>query len=344
MSDTVAWRPDAELGDAFAVATLPAPGTGGSSRSHGGAVPPRVTLVRASAGRLGGEDGTRPRAVVLHVHGYNDYFFQAHLAAALTGAGYGFVAVDLRRAGRSWRPGEVPHYVDDLHEHAADLALAASAARAMHPGVPLVVHAHSTGGLTASLWAHSTRRGPDGPDLLVLDSPFLDLRSSWFNRTVGTRLLDAVGPYAPLRPMTSAPSVYATHQLASNGGRWEFDTTLKRPEGLPVRAGWLRAVRRGQARVERGLDVAAPVLVARSARSGPDREDNPGLDREDTVLDVRSIARLGPLLGRDVSELVVDGGVHDLTLSADEPRAAYLDGVLAWLDERLGARAGRSGR
>ncbi|MGC5166324.1 alpha/beta fold hydrolase [Luteimicrobium sp. DT211] len=337
MSDAPAWTPDDELGDAFSVATLPAPGTSGGPRNHGGAVPPRVTLVRAAAGRLGGDDGTRPRAVVLHVHGYNDYFFQAHLAAALTGAGYAFVAVDLRRAGRSWRPGEVPHYVDDLHEHAADLTLAAAAARALHPGLPLVVHAHSTGGLTAALWAHAARRGPDGPDLLVLDSPFLDLRSSWFNRTVGTRLLDAVGPYAALRPMTNAPSVYATHQHVSGGGRWEFDTALKRPEGLPVRAGWLRAVRRGQARVERGLDVAAPVLVARSARSGPDREGNPDLDREDTVLDVRSIARLAPRLGHDVTELVVDGGVHDLTLSADGPRAAYLDGVLSWAGERLAA-------
>jgi alpha-beta hydrolase superfamily lysophospholipase len=303
-----------------------------------------VTLVRACAGRLGGEDGSRPSAVVLHVHGYNDYFFQAHLASALTRAGYAFVAVDVRRAGRSWRPGEVPHYVDDLHEHAADLALAAAAVRAMHPGLPLVVHAHSTGGLTAALWAHSARRGADGPDALVLDSPFLDLRSSWFNRTVGTRLLDAVGPYAPLRPMTSAPSVYATHQHVRNGGRWEFDTTLKRPEGLPVRAGWLRAVRRGQARLERGLDIAPPVLVGRSARSGPDREGNPGLDREDTVLDVQSIARLAHRLGRDVTELVVEGGVHDLTLSADGPRAAYLDGVLAWLDDRLGPRTAGGGR
>ncbi|GMA25906.1 alpha/beta hydrolase [Luteimicrobium album] len=336
MSGAPAWRSDDELGDAFQVATLPASGAGGA-RSHGGAVPPRVTLVRAAAGRLGGEHGGRPRAVALHVHGYNDYFFQRHLAETFTGAGYAFVAVDLRRAGRSWRPGEVPHYVDDLHEHAADLALAAAAARAMHPGVPLVVHAHSTGGLTASLWAHSARRGEDGPDLLVLDSPFLDLRSSWFNRTVGTRVLDVVGPYAPLRAMTSAPSVYATRQHASNGGRWEFDRALKRPEGLPVRAGWLRAVRRGQARVEQGLEIVAPVLVARSARSGPDREDNPDLDREDTVLDVRSIARLGPRLGRDMTELVVDGGVHDLTLSADGPRGVYLDGVLAWLDARLEA-------
>ncbi|GAA4833018.1 alpha/beta hydrolase [Luteimicrobium xylanilyticum] len=331
------WRPDDELGDAFQVATLPAPGAArAGTRGHGGAVPPRITLVRASRGRLGGEDGAGPRAVVLHVHGYNDYFFQRHLAQTLAAAGYAFVAADLRRAGRSWRPGEVPHYVDDLHEHAADLALAAAAARALHPDVPLVVHAHSTGGLTASLWAHSVRRN-DGPDLLVLDSPFLDLRSSWFNRTVGTRLLDAVGPYAALRPMTSAPSVYAAHQHVEGGGRWEFDRTLKRPEGLPVRAGWLRAVRRGQARVARGLEIAAPVLAARSARSGPDREDNPDLDREDTVLDVRSIARLAPRLGRDVTDLVVDGGVHDLTLSADGPRGVYLDAMLAWLDSRLEA-------
>jgi hypothetical protein len=32
---------------------------------------------------------------------------------------------------------------------------------------------------------------------------------------------------------------------------------------------------------------------------------------------------------------VVDGGVHDLTLSADGPRQAYLDGMLGWIGTHL---------
>ena len=46
------------------------------------------------------------------------------------------------------------------------------------------------------------------------------------------------------------------------------------------------------------------------------------------MLDVRTLARLAPGLGPDVDVRVVAGGVHDLALSADEPRAAYLAAVV----------------
>lgn len=103
--------------------------------------------------------------------------------------------------------------------------------------------------------------------------------------------------------------------------------------------GWLRAVRQGHARVARGLEVACPVLVARAERSGTDEPSGPDQERDlgttDTVLDVAQIARLAPRLGRDVTELVVPGAVHDLTLSADGPRASYLGSLAGWLDEHV---------
>lgn len=302
---------------------------------------PVATLVRRTPGASEAvvSDGDL-RGVFLHVHGYNDYFFQEHLARAVEDAGYAFFAVDLRGAGRSWRPGQVPHFVEDLREPATDLSVAVAAVRGLHPGLPVVVHAHSTSGLVASLWAHAHRRRRL-VEALVLDSPFLDLNSSWLNRTIATRVLDAVGPWSPLAVLSTAPSAYAAHLLAANGGRWEFDPTLKRPEGLPVRAGWLRAVRQGQARLARGLDVACPVLVARSAASGPDDVDNPLLDAQDTVLDVAQIERLAPRIGADVTVRSIEGGVHDLTLSADSPRLAYLDAVLGWLGDLVGQDQGQ---
>ncbi|MET4222987.1 alpha/beta hydrolase [Oerskovia enterophila] len=301
--------------------------------------PPVATLVRRTPAAV--EDAGRHRGVFLHVHGYNDYFFQDHLARAVEDAGYAFFAVDLRAAGRSLRPGQVPHFVEDLREPATDLSVALAAVRGLHPGLPVAVHAHSTGGLVAPLWAHAHRR-QHLVDALVLDSPFLDLNSSWLNRTIATRVLDAVGPWSPLAVLSAAPSAYATHLLAANGGRWDFDPELKRPDGLPVRAGWLRAVRQGQARLARGLDVACPVLVAHSASSGPDDLTNPLLDEQDTVLAVEQITRLAPRVGPDVTIRSIEGGVHDLTLSADRPREAYLTSMLTWLDARL-ERPGRQG-
>lgn len=316
-------------------------GPGVEERSLGPA-----TLVRAV------DRPERPRAAVLHVHGYNDYFFQAHLARAVVAAGHVFYAVDLRRAGRSLldadsgldgRPGTdalPPHYLASLREAGADLSAAAHAVREREPGLPLVVHAHSTGGLSATLWAHAVRHDPaHGPDLLVLNSPFFSLSGSRLADAGRSAVLEVLGRRRPLAVVSANPSVYARYQHASHGGRWDFDTSLKRPEGLPARAGWLRTVTRAQARLARGLAVPGPVLVARSDTSGPDRADNPRLDAQDTVLDVGRIAALTVRVGPDTTPLVVPGGVHDLALSADAPRRTYLDGVLGWLDARLpGAR------
>jgi alpha-beta hydrolase superfamily lysophospholipase len=311
--DAPAWEPDSLLGEDFEVRPLGV-----------------ATLVRSVA------RPERARAAFLHVHGYNDYFFQDHLAGAVVDAGYAFYAVDLRRAGRSLRPGDVPHLVTDLRDYATDLDAASHAVRELEPGLPLVVHAHSTGGLTASLWAHDRRSAPmTAPDLLVLNSPFLSLYGTWLRRFLNQRVVEVLGRTRPLAVLSTSPSMYATYQHRSNGGRWDFDATLKRPAGQPGRAGWARAVMRAQAELAKGFAVACPVLVATSASSGADSPDNPLLDAQDTILDVTQIASRAARLGQRVDRLVVDGGVHDLSLSADVPRTAYLDGMLGWVGRRL---------
>jgi len=290
-----------------------------------GGAAPVLTLVRP----LRGPDA--PRGVVVHLHGYNDYFFATHLSDAFHDAGWAFLALDARRAGRSLRPGDVPHYQGDLREQASDLTRAVAAARRAWPGVPVVVHGHSTGGLVAALWAHAHRgdrehaehRGADG---LVLNSPFLSFERSWV-RPLQDGALRPLARRAPLRVVASSPSPYAGRLLE----RWDFDPSLKRPEGVPVRAGWLAAVRAGQLRLARGLAIDVPVLVARAARSGADAGAGPDLDAVDTVLDVATIAALGPRLGADVRELVVEQGVHDLALSRTAPRTTYLTALTDFL-------------
>lgn len=319
------WADD-DLLRGFVAARLPAgPVLAGQPAASvaAGRSDPVLTLVRRA------DEPAVPRGVVVHLHGYNDYFFQAHLADAVDAAGYAFLALDARRAGRSWRLGEVPHYQDDLREQGTDLTAAVTLARRVHPGVPVVVHAHSTGGLVAALWAHA-HRARGGVEGLLLNSPFLGAAPG-FVPAVGDEAVRALARLRPLTPISSRPSSYATHLLAANGGRWDFDTRLKRPEGVPARAGWYAAVRAGQNRLARGLAIACPVLVAHSGSSGPDRPDNPDLDRQDTVLDVRTIARLVPGLGPDVAVRTIEGAVHDLSLSADEPRAAYLAAVTDFL-------------
>ncbi|MCL2464467.1 MAG: alpha/beta hydrolase [Micrococcales bacterium] len=319
------WTDDDYL-PGFAVASAPAsPVLAGAPAASvaAGRSDPIYALVRRTA------QPRRARGVVVHLHGYNDYFFQTHLADAVEGAGWAFLALDARRAGRAWRLGEVPHYQDDLREQGTDLTAAVTAARLWHPGLPVVVHGHSTGGLVAALWAHAHReRG--GVEGLILNSPFLGATGA-FVPVIGDEVLRALARLRPLTPLSGRPSRYAAHLLKQNGGLWEFDTRLKRPEGVPARAGWLSAVRQGQTRVARGLEIGCPVLVAHSDASANERDPNAELDRQDAVLDVATIAKLAIGLGPDVEDRTIPGGIHDLTLSADKPRAAYFAAMAEFL-------------
>lgn len=98
----------------------------------------------------------------------------------------------------------------------------------------------------------------------------------------------------------------------------------------------MRAVRRGQAQVARGLDVDVPVLVLASDATGPDDRRHDALLTTDSVLDVADMRRLAPRLGADVTYVEVAGGAHDLALSPLPARTRYLDEVAAWLDVSLG--------
>ncbi|WP_051480616.1 alpha/beta hydrolase [Cellulomonas sp. KRMCY2] len=297
-----------------------------------------ATLVRAARGSTPGgpadDGGTGHGGAVLYVHGFNDYFFQTHLADQWLAHGYTFYALDLRRCGRSLRAWQTPHFCTDLTEYVGELSAAARLIRGPLGHDRLVVMAHSTGGLTASLWAHSLRNARV-VDALVLNSPWFDLNARWFQRVIGTRVLDAVGPLDPQRIVAEGHSAYSHHLHVANGGRWDYDLRLKPPEGFPVRAGWLRAVRRGQARLVQGLQISAPVLVCTAQTSGANSMGNPGLDSQDTILDVEQIAARVPLLGADVTLVRIADGIHDLSLSAEGPRAEFFATVFGWLDDRL---------
>lgn len=305
-----------------------------------------ATLLRV---RPDGGDGLPDRRpAVLLVHGYNDYVFQAHVATALTGRGYAWYGVDLRRCGRSRRADQVPHYTADLAEYRADLDAAMAAVRAAgHPRVAVL--AHSTGGLVAALWAAARasggappRRDGCGPDAVVLNSPWFGLWGPWWRRAATAAMARVTGRATPMRVVHHKGSAYQRHLHVQGGGRWDYDLRLKTPAGVPVRAGWLRAVVRGQHEVARGLGLTVPVLVCTATANGPDRDDNPDLDRQDTVLAVAPMWRVAPRLGPDVTVERIPDAVHDLSLSADGPRERYLSTVLDWLDARLAGTAAGS--
>ncbi|WP_298458591.1 alpha/beta hydrolase [uncultured Cellulomonas sp.] len=274
------------------------------------------------------------RGAVLYVHGYVDYFFQRHLGDAWAAHGFSFYALDLRKYGRSLRPWQTANDVTDLRTYVEELDAAASVIREQDGHDTLVVLGHSTGGLLAALWAHA-HRGRGTVDALVLNSPWFDLNRDWIYRVVVTRAVDVVGRVQPDRVVGAVGVHYGQSLHVDTGGAWEYDLAWKPHEGFPVRAGWLRAVRRGHARVARGLDIDCPVLLCCAERSGPFDRWHPDLATTDSVLDVEQMVARAPGLGRDVTVVRIPDGVHDLALSAPGPRQRYFDEMLTWADQQL---------
>ncbi|MBO3100891.1 alpha/beta hydrolase [Cellulomonas fengjieae] len=305
------------LGAGWTARTLPL-------RPDGGSPDPVATLVHRT--------GSPSRRALLYVHGFVDYFFHAALGDALAAHGYDVYALDLRDYGRSIRDGRPPNHVTDLGAFAEELDAAIRLLRADHDEVVLL--GHSMGGLVTSLWADS-RRGEGLIDALVLNSPWLDLRGSWFERTVFTSVLDVVGKVAPNLVVSGIDPYYGRALHQSTGGEWSYDLAWKPFDGFPARAGFARTVRRGHARVARGLDIDVPVLVLASDASGPDDAWHDALVTTDSVLDVAHIKERAPLLGPDVTFVEIPGGAHDLALSPAPARDTYVGEVLAFLDARL---------
>jgi alpha-beta hydrolase superfamily lysophospholipase len=282
-----------------------------------------ATLVKRPAAE------TTTRAV-LHVHGFSDYFFQTGLAEWWTERGYDFYALDLRKYGRSLLEHQTPNYVTDLatyHEE-LDHAWRLITERDGHDHV--VVSAHSTGGLTASLWAHAQR--PEHLAALILNSPWFDMQGSSVMRVVGTPVINRLGARMPkFHIRRHVSGVYARSLHRDHAGEWDFDLDLKPLSSFPVYAGWLRAIRAGHALLHNGLDVQAPVLVLSSDQTRWTAHLSEAAHSADLVLDVKQIRQWASSVGKHVTYIAIPGARHDVILSRPDVRERAYREIDTWL-------------
>ncbi len=279
------------------------------------------------------------RGVALYLHGFSDYFFQTQLADFFAAHGFAFYALDLRKCGRARRPGQTAHFASDLSQYDVELDRTLALIAADHPGLPVTLVAHSTGGLIAPLYLDRKRRAGVKTAVagVVLNSPWFDLQGKPLLRGPGTWMLRGLGRIAPLRVFKLAPSIYGQTLHISGTGEWEFDLVLKPLEGFPVTAGWMNAVRRGHAQLHRGLDIGVPSLVLRSDKTVFDPGPGADPDRRDEVLDVHQIARWAGCLGNEVSVVPIPDARHDVFLSLPEVRERAYEVLDGWLEQHRAA-------
>lgn len=275
-------------------------------------------------------EGKKPRKAVLYVHGYNDYFFQDSMGREFNDSGYGVYAVDLRKYGRSLLPGQHRYEVRDMAEYFADIDSAISRMR-RDSVTDIVLMGHSTGGLITSLYMESA----PAPEIktLILNSPFLDWNFTGFMRKAVIPLAAAAGKWLPDVYMSQGDdTAYGESLLKSLHGEWEFDTTLKLIHPAPISLGWVRAIDRGHKQlVENGRAIKVPVYLMRSRRSVYPDGWSPLASSGDAVLNVDSISARGRRMGYNVTEAIVDSGLHDLVLSRPRVRRAVYESMFRWL-------------
>ncbi|MBL3699512.1 alpha/beta hydrolase [Leucobacter luti] len=325
------WRADV-LGDGFSCTDLElgsdeeGPLTATLVRS----LPQRPPLFERLLGRRRPLDGVD----VLYVHGWSDYFFQRHLAEFWTSRGARFFALDLRKYGRSLRPGQTPGYIEHLDDYDLELGLAHDVIRAeagADPTRKLVLLGHSTGGLVLSLWA---ARHPGRADALILNSPWLEFQLSAAGRQV---IAPLVALSARFMPKDVAPQLdYGFYTRAQREVGPQDELAVIDPQWRPERShgvstAWLRAILAGHERVNHGLGLTIPVAVLLSERSAVPLRWSDDLVRADTVLDVEAVARAALRLGSSVTIERIPGGLHDLFLSAPGPRAEAYARLHRWL-------------
>ncbi len=313
-------KPDV-LGRHFEAVTLPFP-----DDDEGPVV---ATVVRRPASSY---TAGPSRQAVLYVHGYNDYFFQAHLAHYFADAGIDFYAVDLRKCGRSLRANQTAHFMRDVSDYVPELE-AALGIIAADGHTQVLVNAHSTGALVVAGWladASTETRALIGG--VILNSPFLDLTPTGSVKSAGTK---SIGPVAATRPYAIVQSagldLYGRSVHRDYYGEWDFDLDWKALTGRPIRAGWLAAVRKAQQRIHAGVDLGAPVLVLTADRSVRPAQWTNDLRSADSVLDVERITRWAYRLGRHVTSVRLIGAMHDVVLSAAPVRSQAFDEMSKWI-------------
>jgi alpha-beta hydrolase superfamily lysophospholipase len=269
------------------------------------------------------------RKSVLYLHGYNDYFFHAHMAEKFNENNFDFYALDLRKYGRSLLKHQHPNYCKDIQEYFEEISIAIREIDKLTK-VHLYLFGHSTGGLIASSYMNYGAER-NRINALILNSPFLDFYQSEFEKFFsywGSKIISTIAPYAKING--ALPPVYAQSVNKNFYGEWDYNLDWKPLKGFPTFFKWVVAISIAQQRLA-DSNIKVPILVMHSSASKKINTFSEEAMSRDTVLDIEDIKRVGVTLGGNVTLLQIDHALHDIFLSTKAVRETAFDKLFSWI-------------
>ncbi|PFG20623.1 alpha/beta hydrolase [Serinibacter salmoneus] len=275
-----------------------------------------------------------PRFVVLYLHGWTDYLLNHEIGPFWATQGGAFYGLDLRKYGRSLRAGQTPGYITDLATYDEDIEAALDLIAEDHPDLPIVLMAHSTGGLTATLWS---ARHPGRTAGLVLVAPWLEVQGAARVRSLSAPVVREVARAFPTRPLPGIDLGYYHHTIsASREGEWDLVPAWHPENGFPATYGWLAAILHGHSAIaHRRVHVTEPVLLVRSARTVFAPAWKEEMASADIVVDVEVIAERAIRIADEVTIATVPDALHDVLLSPRPIRDLAYRQIARWASAYL---------
>ena len=267
---------------------------------------------------------------VLYIHGFLDYFFQEEMADRFLNQGYNFYALDLRKCGRSILPNQKPYNLRKVDEYFADLDTSIAQIKS-EGNKRLVILAHSTGGLTASLYLNKHKNACEA---LVLNSPFLEMNKNWRTRKISIPFVTLFTKLLPNAAINSKfSSLYGESLHKSAKGEWDYNLEWKPIAAKMVTLSWLNGIHKAHKAIKQRLNITCPILVLSSDKSMKGHEWTDAFHHADLVLSVTQIQQYADRLGKNVTKQKVEGGRHDLILSEKPIRDKVYEIIFGWLNK-----------
>lgn len=316
MNTTMQWQNDSQLTD-FELLTIHQPD------DYEGKV--TCTLVRKKQ-RLQG----RPAA--LHIHGFNDYFFHAHIAHEFDKAGIELYGLDLRKSGRSILPHQKMNNLRNIEEYFEDIQSALQVIR-KEGAQKLVMMGHSMGGLVVAHFAarYTSTATFDG---IFLNSPFLDQNKDILTRKI---LIPLVAKLGAKWPDMLIPGGFSKHYGPSLHrkfkGEWDYNLKWKPHVAPLLNAGWIHAIHQAQQSFIKGIEINEPLLLMYPEKSYNGIFWNEAFQVSDAVVNVKHIQKRSQFIKSNKEELIIKNAKHDLFLSSESARKEIMSHLINWLHQ-----------